>query len=107
MEEITEKKQPVRRRPVSNADGGGGDVPSYMKATKSHEIRGQAIATGAAEPDHLEMALQSPLIDQVDEPASAKQSTRKSVGGFLKKKFGLGKGGFSQIIAHSGCGCVT
>lgn len=87
-----EKKQPVRRRPLSVVDS---DVPSYMKATKSHEIRGHAIATGALEPDHLEMALQGPLIDQVDDAASTKQSTKKSVGGFLKKKFGLGKGRFT------------
>lgn len=86
-----ERKPPAmkKRAPTVelNADG---ELPSYMKATKSHEIREQAIATGAVEPDPLEMSLQqSPMIDSIPEPSPTK---KKSVGGFLKKKFGLSKG---------------
>ena len=71
-----------------------GELPSYMKTTKSHEIREHATATGAVETTSLERALQGPMIDDFPEPkATAPTKSRKSsVGGFLRKKFGLGKG---------------
>lgn len=84
--EQTERKPKIKR--VSTIDDG--ELPSYLKSTKSHENREQAIASGAQEPDPLEMTLQmTPLIDRAPEPSPTK---KKSVGGFLKKKFGLGKG---------------
>lgn len=88
-EEPPAAKHAPKRRPVSVLEG---DTPSYMKATKSHELREHAIATHAPEPDSLEMALKRPMIDEPDSSATAVtlSSKKKSVGGFLKRKFGLG-----------------
>ena len=88
-----DKKPKIKR--ISTVDlGPDGEVPSFMKPTKSHENREQAIATGAPEPDPLEATLQmTPLIDR-PEPSPTK---KKSVGGFLRKKFGLSKGTWLSI----------
>lgn len=88
---ILERRQANRRRPVSVMEG---ELPSYMKTTKSHILREHAIASGTVEPDSLEMALKGPLIDEPEPtaPAATLGLKKKSVGGFLKKKFGLSKG---------------
>ncbi|KAF6040755.1 hypothetical protein EB796_000958 [Bugula neritina] len=64
-----------------------------MKPTKSQEIREHVVAHGAPEMSSLELALQGPMIDDFsDHSATAKPAKKLSVGGFLKKKFGLIKG---------------
>ena len=95
-EPVEPEKKSVRKPRASITEG---DLPSYMKTTKSHELREQAIATGVVDTSSLERALEGPMIDDFTDSAATTAKTRKtSVGGFLRKKFGLGKGEIIVIL---------
>ncbi|XP_067938256.1 supervillin-like [Watersipora subatra] len=101
FEESTEPEKKVSAPRKPRVSLTSGEVPSYMKTTKSHEIREHAIATGVVETTSLERALQGPMIDEIPEPVPAKPR-KTSVGGFLRKKFGIGKGTSVDSAQSSG-----
>lgn len=91
-------KQDQEKKPASNKkrrsikeDSLPASVPSYMKPTAAHTKREEAISKGEVESSHLDKQLAGPMID-ASVPVTTNKPRKSSVGGFLKKKFGLGKG---------------
>lgn len=94
----TERRGSTTRKVVKVPLVEGEGMPSYMRKTKAHETREAAVATGTAEISAFDLALQGPMIDgDVIEPPPLTKTKKNSVGGFLRKKFGIGKGEFYKV----------